>query len=92
MAVWCTIFSNLKRAKRPLLSAAGSHTRLDGHCPLRTYHGIFQRAEKNLEDTNSRIFLMKKGFRLNKVKPNSDDTIAYVSRIGLLRQTDFFYS
>jgi hypothetical protein len=33
-----------------VLSADVYHTRLDGqHCPLRTYHGIFSRAEKHSE-------------------------------------------
>ncbi len=54
--------SHLKKCViRPFLSAEGCHTWLDGqHCPLRTYHGIFSRAEKPSEDTNGRLFLMNK--------------------------------
>jgi hypothetical protein len=43
-----------KVCQRPLLSAAGCHTRLDvQHCPLGTYQGIFFiRAEKLSQDTH----------------------------------------
>jgi hypothetical protein len=53
-----------KCAKWPLLSAEGCHTPLDRqHCPLRTNHGVFSRAEKPSEYINSRLFLMfEKGF------------------------------
>ncbi len=34
------------------------------HCPRRTYHGIFSRAEKSFDDINSYLFLMnKKGLK-----------------------------
>ncbi len=47
-----------KCAKRVLLSAAGCYIRLDGkHCPLRTYHGFFSRAEKSSEDITRCLFL-----------------------------------
>jgi hypothetical protein len=66
----------LKHAKRPLLSAAGCHTRLDGqHCPLRTYLGFyFKKGKKPFEHINSRFFLMNekelKGVQAEMISSN----------------------
>jgi hypothetical protein len=60
--------SNSKKVRqRPLLYAAGCHIRLDGqHCPLRTYHGDFSRAEKSSEDITRCLFLINMKWLNNK--------------------------
>ncbi len=49
--------------------AAACHTRLDGqYCPMRTYHGVFSRAEKSSDDITRCLFLKNMKWLNNESK------------------------